>query len=155
MSDATRDQAYEIMMTLNKTARDIMVKYRVHACTDVTGFGMLGHLLEMTQGSNVCARIRTDCVAVIEEAVEFARLGILPAGMYRNRSFAQEWVDEGSVALEIQDILYDPQTSGGLLMAVDREDARQLTDELKSQIPTAGMIGEIGIYKGGRRIFLL
>ena len=154
VSDETRERAYEIMMTLNKKARDIMVKYRVHACTDVTGFGMLGHLLEMAQGSNVCIRIRTDSVDYIEEALEFARLGILPAGMYRNRSFAQEWVDEGSVSLEIQDILYDPQTSGGLLMAVDPDDARLLYEELKGQVPSARIIGEIGAYKGGKRIFL-
>ena len=110
--------AYRLMTTLNKAARDVMVNYRVHACTDVTGFGLLGHLCEMVQGSGVAAELRVADMDLIEEAVELARMGILPEGMYRNRAFAEQTVDEGDTELCLQDILYDPQTAGGLLMAV-------------------------------------
>ena len=112
--------AYRLMTTLNRAARDVLVKYRVHACTDVTGFSLLGHLLEMAQGSGVQAVVHADRVDVIPEALELARLGVLPEGMYRNRSFAAPWVDPGEVPLHRQDVLYDPQTAGGLLAAVDR-----------------------------------
>ena len=115
--------AYRLMTTLNRAARDVLVKYRVHACTDVTGFSLLGHLLEMAQGSGVQAVVHADRVDVIPEALELARLGVLPEGMYRNRSFAAPWVDPGEVPLHRQDVLYDPQTAGGLLAAVDPDDA--------------------------------
>ena len=83
------DYAVKLMTTLNKGARDIMVKYDVHACTDVTGFGLMGHLLEMVQGSEISAEIHTDSIELIDEALSAARMGILPEGMYRNRSFAE------------------------------------------------------------------
>lgn len=154
VSRECRSRAYELMMTLNKGARDVMVKYRVHACTDVTGFGLLGHLLEMTQGSDVQAVVDVKGLDLIREALEFAGLGILPAGMYRNRSFAQEQVDAGDVLLAVQDMLYDPQTSGGLLMAVDSADAGALCDELKGCVPSVQSIGRITAYDGGKRILL-
>ncbi|MDD5944865.1 MAG: selenide, water dikinase SelD, partial [Clostridia bacterium] len=120
------DYAVKLMTTLNKGARDIMVKYDVHACTDVTGFGLMGHLLEMVQGSEISAEIHTDSIELIDEALSAARMGILPEGMYRNRSFAESYVDAGDTELAVQDMLYDPQTSGGLLMAVSPSDADRL-----------------------------
>ena len=146
--------AYRLMTTLNKTARDVMVKYRVHACTDVTGFGMLGHLYEMAQGSDVEVELQTDKVDFIPEALELARIGILPEGMYRNRAFAACGVDEGEVELCKQDLLYDSQTAGGLLMAVAAEDAKALFEELKTAVPSAQWIGTVREYQGGKRIFL-
>jgi selenide,water dikinase len=153
-SQAGMDLAYRMMTTLNKAARDAMVKYRVHACTDVTGFGLLGHLFEMTQGSDVEAELCVDAIDLIEEAVELARMGILPAGMYRNRTFAEDGVDAGGVELCRQDLLYDPQTAGGLLMAVHPEDAEALFAELQGCVPSAQRIGVIRDYQGGKRIFL-
>ena len=146
--------AYRLMTTLNRAARDVLVKYRVHACTDVTGFSLLGHLLEMAQGSGVRAVVHADRVDVIPEALELARLGVLPEGMYRNRSFAAPWVDPGEVPLHRQDVLYDPQTAGGLLIAVDPGDADALFTELRQCVPSAQRIGEIQAYQGGARIFL-
>ena len=146
--------AYGLMTTLNKSARDAMVKYRVHACTDVTGFGMLGHLYEMAQGSDVEVELHTEQVDFIPEALELARIGILPEGMYRNRSFAECGVDAGTVELCKQDLLYDPQTAGGLLMAVDPADADALFAELKECVPSAQRIGVVREYLGGARIFL-
>ena len=144
----------DLMMTLNKAARDAMVKYRVHACTDVTGFGMLGHLSEMATGSDVEITLHVDGVDLISEAYEFAQMGLLPAGMYRNRSFAEKYVDAGQTELAKQDMLYDPQTSGGLLIAVDPADADALFAELKDSVPSAQRIGTVSEYHGGARILL-
>jgi len=144
----------QLMTTLNKAARDIMVGFHVHACTDVTGFGLLGHLTEMTQGSGVEAVLDVGAIDLVGEAGELARTGILPAGMYRNRSFAEPWVDAGETPLWRQDLLYDPQTSGGLLMAVDPADADALLSALWDAVPSARRIGRIGDYRGGKRIFL-
>lgn len=146
--------ANQLMTTLNKVARDVMVQYRVHACTDVTGFGLMGHGTEMAQGSGVELHIDTAGITVIPAALEFARMGVLPEGMYRNRSFAEAQVDPGDVALALQDLLYDPQTSGGLLMAVHPEDADALLAELSGKVPAAQRIGTMEPYRGGKRIFL-
>ena len=153
-SEAAMDLAYRLMTTLNKAARDAMVKYRVHACTDVTGFGMLGHLYEMAQGSGLTATLWVDNVDFIPEAEELAKMGVLPEGMYRNRSFAQEAVDPGDTPLYRQDLLYDPQTAGGLLMAVHPDDAQALFDELKGCVPSARRIGTMSPYQGGKQILL-
>ncbi len=146
--------AYRLMTTLNRAARDVLVKYRVHACTDVTGFSLLGHLLEMAQGSGVRAVVHADRVDVIPEALELARLGVLPEGMYRNRSFAAPWVDPGQIPLHRQDVLYDPQTAGGLLAAVDPDDAEAVWEELRDCVPSAQRIGEMAEWTGGARILL-
>ena len=158
-SPALTERMEQVMMTLNRAARDVMVRHKVHACTDVTGFGMLGHMLEMAAGSGVqiCVDLQAAQAQVIPEAWEFAEMGILPAGMYRNRHFAQEQVEDCSLrdqraalwpqelqkpvhgqdqrvtlwSQTMQDLLYDPQTSGGLLMAADPEDAPQLLADLQ------------------------
>ena len=143
-----------LMTTLNKSARDAMVNYRIHACTDVTGFGLLGHACEMAQGSGVELELHVGDIDLIPEAVELARMGILPAGMYRNRAFAEGEVDAGNTELCRQDLLYDPQTAGGLLMAVDPADAEALLAELRRCVPSAQRIGSVGEYRGGKRIFL-
>lgn len=154
VSEETMAYAKQLMTTLNKGARDVMVKYRVHACTDVTGFSLMGHGLEMAQGSDMEIEIDTSAIDLIEEAKGFAEMGVLPAGMYRNRTFAEEWVEAGDVPLAVQDMLYDPQTSGGLLIAVDREDADAMYEELKSAVPSAQRIGSVREYRGGKRIYL-
>lgn len=146
--------AVRLMTTLNKSARDAMVKYRVHACTDVTGFALLGHAVEMAQGSGVELHIDVPAVDIIPEALELARMGILPEGMYRNRGFAEVHVDAGVVELAYQDVLYDPQTSGGLLMAVDPADADALYAELAAAVPSAQRIGRVEAYRGGKYIHL-
>lgn len=143
------------MTTLNKAARDVMVKYRVHACTDVTGFGLLGHGSEMAQGSGVRLVIDAGKVPFLPEAIDLARDGLLPAGVYRNRDFAQDTVDAGKTELAVQDLLYDPQTAGGLLIAVDPADADALEQELTEKIPDAKRIGFCEVYDGGAGIKLL
>jgi len=91
---------------------------------------------------------------LIEESLELARMGILPEGMYRNRTFAEAAVDPGDTELAKQDLLYDPQTAGGLVMAVDPADADALLEALKNAVPSAQRIGEVAEYRGGKRILL-
>ena len=153
LSDEGKALAYRLMTTLNKSARDCMVKYRVHACTDVTGFGLLGHLYEMTQGSDLTAVLDTSAIHIIQEALPFAEMGIIPEGMYRNRSFAEQAVDAGDTPLAVQDVLYDPQTAGGLMISVHPEDADALYEELKTAVPCAQRIGVME-RAGEKRILL-
>jgi selenide, water dikinase len=154
LTEETAAHMNRLMTTLNKSARDVMVRHRVHACTDVTGFGLLGHGFEMAQGSDVELHISVGSVDLLPEALEFARMGVLPAGMYRNRTFAEPAVDAGTVETAVQDLLFDPQTSGGLLMAVAPEDADALLAELAPVVPSAQRIGTVSPYGGGKRIFL-
>ena len=148
------ERVTRLMTTLNKGARDVMVNYRVHACTDVTGFSLMGHGLEMAQGSDTELHIDTSRIDFLPRALEFADMGILPAGVYRNRNFAEPFVDAGEVPLNVQDALYDPQTSGGLLIAVDPADAEALYAGLRETVPSAQRIGTVEPYRGGARIIL-
>lgn len=154
-SEKSMEAVFRLMTTLNKAARDVMVKYRVHACTDVTGFGLLGHMLEMAQGSGVKMRLDVKNIDLLGEAVELARMGLLPEGMYRNRAFAEACVDPGDTPLWIQDVLYDPQTAGGLLMAADPADAEELLQELAGRVPSTQRIGDVEIWEDGAWILLV
>ena len=138
------DRIYAQMATLNKTARDIMVGFDVHSCTDVTGFALLGHSYEMAQGSNCSIHIQVAQVPYHAEALELASMGFVPAGAYRNREYAQNAVSvRGQISLAMEDILYDPQTSGGLLFALPREEADACLGVLKRSIPNAAVIGYV------------
>lgn len=154
VSEETMAYAEKLMTTLNKYARDCMVRYEVHACTDVTGFGLLGHGCEMAEGSDVEIVLDVSAIDLIEESLALARMGILPEGMYRNRKFAECHVDPGETELAKQDMLYDPQTAGGLLIAVSPADADALYATLKECVPSAQRIGIVREYRGGARIFL-
>lgn len=145
---------YARMTTLNRAARDTMVQFRVHACTDVTGFGLLGHALEMAQGSGVQINLDVSTLPIPPEALELARMGILPEGMYRNRKYAEPFVMADGIPLEIQDTLYDPQTSGGLLIAVDPNDADALAETMQKTVPDACRIGTVSEYSNGPHIIL-
>ena len=148
------DRAIAVMSTLNKGARDCAVRYRVHACTDVTGFSLMGHMLEMMQGSDVSARVETGAVDFLPRVLEFANMGLLPAGVYRNRAYAEPFVDEGTLPLMLRDALFDPQTSGGLLIAVDPKDADALERDLKVSVPSAQRIGVV-VSKNEKSIYLV
>ena len=135
---------YRQMATLNKTARDIMVNYPVHSCTDVTGFGLLGHSYEMAQGSGCTLHIESGRVPYHPEALELADMGLIPAGAYRNRDYAQPGVKVcAEIPLALQDIFYDPQTSGGLLIALPAEAAGACLAEMQARIPQAARIGYV------------
>lgn len=132
------------MTVLNKAARDVMVKYPVHGCTDVTGFSLMGHSYEMAQGSGCTLHIRTESVPYYREAIECAEMGFVPAGAYRNREYAGMGVKlRGEVSRAMQDILYDPQTSGGLLISVPREEGLRMLEEMHAAVPDAALIGYV------------
>lgn len=119
-----RDRAVIQMSTLNDKAGQAMVSVGAHACTDVTGFGLLGHLAEMAEASGISAEIDSQVVPIIPEAREYAHMGLIPEGMYANWEFRASMVDAESIDEDTMAILYDPQTSGGLLIAVapDKEE---------------------------------
>lgn len=138
----------DIITTLNRGARDIMVRYRVHACTDITGFGVMGHLLEMAQGAGVAIDVDAAAFEFLPRAREFAAMGIVPAGAYRNREYAQASADLSGVPLDVADLLFDPQTSGGLMICVDAEDAPAMLAELAAdpRVPVAVEVGRVLPY---------
>lgn len=138
------DRIYKQMSTLNKYARDIMVEYDVHSCTDVTGFALLGHCFEMAQGSDCSIHIDTSSIPYHKEAYELADMGFIPAGAYRNREYAEAGVKvEGDVSRAMQDICYDPQTSGGLMFAISNTEAEQCMIQLKEANIDAAIIGYV------------
>ncbi len=138
-------QITELMARLNKQAASIMANYCVHACTDVTGFGLLGHLAEMVIGSGQGVQLWADDIPIIDDAVAYARMGLMPAGAYHNKQFRQSMVSyTESIDPIVIDILFDPQTSGGLLMAVAQQQAQALLADLhRNQVPEAAIIGRI------------
>jgi selenide,water dikinase len=133
------------MAALNRDAAEVMHRYRVHACTDITGFGLLGHLAEMVVGSGCSLRLSADTIPILPEAIEYAAMGLLPAGAFKNREFRESMVEfSSSVNPLLRDLFFDPQTSGGLLICVDRADARQLIGELHANgIEAAAIIGDV------------
>ena len=144
VEQALLEKLYVQMSTLNKYAHDVLVNYSVHACTDVTGFALLGHSLEMAQGSGVTVHLKAQDVPYHKEAYEMADMGFIPAGAYRNRDFAEAGVRVvGAVARALQDIFYDPQTSGGLLCAVPAAEAEACLAELQAVAPGTQIIGYV------------
>jgi len=146
---AVMDRVYKQMTELNRAACETMRKYRVHSCTDVTGFGLMGHSCEMAQGSGYTLHLTAGNVPIHQEALEYADMGLVPAGAYRNRDFAEHAAEvRGGISRAMLDILYDPQTSGGLLIAVDERDGEALLRELQGRIPAAAMIGYVTENEG-------
>ena len=140
----TMHAIYKQMATLNKTARDVMLRFTVHSCTDVTGFSLMGHSFEMAQGSGMSLHIDALSVPFHMEALEFADMGFIPAGAYRNRTYAEGGVlKKCEIPRALEDIFFDPQTSGGLLIAVAEKDAKDCFAALQAEIPNAAQIGYV------------
>lgn len=138
------DRACQAMMALNKAAAAAMVEVGAHACTDITGFGLLGHLHEMAKGSKVGARIRFEKTPIYPEALEFARQDLVPGGSRSNLSFLEpvlRFADD--VTLPERLVLADAQTSGGLLMAVAPDRLAAMVAALEARGVLAAEIGEI------------
>ena len=142
---AVTDKVTRAMATLNRAAALTMQEFSVHACTDITGFGFLGHLAEMVVDSGHGVRIKAAQVPMYPEALEWAAMGLIPAGAYNNRNFRGAFVDFGAkVPQRVQDLLFDPQTSGGLLIAVAAGEAERLVDALKARgVESAAIVGEV------------
>jgi selenide,water dikinase len=134
-----------LMAALNRSAAELMAGYTVHACTDITGFGLLGHLAEMVVGSGCGVRLEAGRVPLIDQALEFAGMGLLPAGAFKNKEFRSAMVEfDPAVDPVLRDLLFDPQTSGGLLICVTAEQADDLVADLITHgIPDAAIIGEV------------
>lgn len=121
----------EVMVHLNKYAAKSFECINVNSVTDITGFGLLGHALEMAKASNVSIEINSKDVPILDEAIDMANMGIIPAGMYRNKEYISKDVNIKNIDSTIEDILYDPQTSGGLLVSVNEELADKLVEDMK------------------------
>ena len=138
------DKLYAQMSTLNKYAHDVLMRFSVHACTDVTGFALWGHALEMAQGRDATIHLQASAIPSHAEAYEMASMGFIPAGAYRNREFAEAHVKVvGNIPLPLQDICYDPQTSGGLLCAVPETEAQACLEELQKAAPASTRVGYV------------
>ena len=137
IADAAHVQAMiESMLALNRAACEAMLAREAHGCTDVTGFGLIGHAREMALGSNVTLEIAAAFVPFLHGALEYARQGAIPGGLNNNREFAASCVEGSS---EYDDLLYDPQTSGGLLISLPEAAAA----ELERALPDARRIGRV------------
>lgn len=146
MAEEEHNQAMiQSMCTLNKNASQIMSRFEVHACTDITGFGLLGHTREMVNGSGCMVRIYSQKIPLLEGALKYAQTGLVPGGAYRNKEFIKDIVTGiESIVPELQDLLVDPQTSGGLLISLPPDQAVQFLKNLSDQqdLPAA-IIGEV------------
>lgn len=126
------NKAVKYMTQLNKYAYDIAKTYNINACTDITGFGLIGHTFEMAEGSNVSIYLDSSSIEYIDGAEEFAKMGLIPAGAYRNRKHVEGKVQALTDKEDIIDLLYDPQTSGGLIYSLPELEALKLLGELKN-----------------------
>lgn len=141
-SEAAMEQAITSMTTLNKYASQICRKYEIHACTDVTGFSFLGHLHEMLDG-RLSAVVYADQIPVIPEALAYADEFLLTAAGQRNRNHVEQFVKFQNVPFAMEEVLFDPQTSGGLLIAVKDSDTVELLAELQQAGLPAAVVGEL------------
>lgn len=141
-----------VMATLNRDAAEVMVNFPVHACTDITGFGLLGHLAEMVEDTGVGVHIQADSIPMLPETLNYAGMGLVPAGTFKNREFRECMVEfDHSIDRLIQDVLFDAQTSGGLLICVDKESADDLLSALeKKGIHEAANVGAVVAEPKGR-----
>lgn len=144
-SEEAREEVIRVMTSLNRKAKEVAEHYDVHSCTDVTGFGLAGHGVEMAKGSGVTLEIFVKDLPVQKEAPELARMGLIPEGAYRNRSYTENEVDFGETEEYIRDIFCDPQTSGGLLFSVSLKDGECIMKDLENaRLETAfGIIGRV------------
>lgn len=142
-SEEAKDMAVKSMSTLNKYAGEIVTKYPITACTDITGFGFLGHAYEMASASDVSFNLYWDKIPYIKEAKEYAEFGLVPAGAYSNRDYIEENFQFQNVPTYMQDILFDPQTSGGLLISCKKEDAKNIMEELNKLELQSAIVGEV------------
>lgn len=144
-SEETIANVTRSMSALNRTASEVMQEIGCNACTDITGFGLLGHACEMIQNSEVGLKIRASSVPIFAEAVQFARMGMIPGGTYRNKEFRSRMVKVAAGLPDYMlDILFDPQTSGGLFISVSTPKADILLSGLhKAGVLEAAIVGEV------------
>ena len=144
ITQAQFELALKAMATLNKYARDAAAEVGVSACTDITGFGFVGHACEMADASGCTFEVRAADFPLFPEAARLAREGIVPGGAYNNREHVGEKLSfADSVPLELQDVISDPQTSGGLLLSLPEERAPRLMALLAEAAPDSAIVGRV------------
>lgn len=138
------EQAVKVMTTLNKYAKDAVGKVGVNGCTDITGFGLLGHGLEMASASQVSLKIDHKKIPLIKGTLEYAQMGLVPKGAYSNEKYIGNRVKFADyIEREMVDILFDPQTSGGLFVSVAKDKVDTLLEELRNTPTEYAVIGEV------------
>ena len=147
-SDVAYKKSVEVMTYLNKYPADIITKYDISSCTDITGFGLIGHIYEMAKPSNKTFRLYKDSIPYIEEAKELAIQGFVPGGSYRNRDYAKGEYELVDVEPWLRDILFDPQTSGGLAFTCKATDYMDIMSELEKLPIKSEVIGRVEDFNG-------
>ena len=139
------------MAALNDKASTLMQEIGVHACTDITGFGLIGHSVQVAQNSQVGINFNIAAIPIFPEATEFAQRGLCPGGLHRNREFYSTAVSiSDEVPTPVRDVLFDPQTSGGLLICLEPNKAELLLNKLRQAgTEDAAIIGEVVSEPGG------
>jgi selenide,water dikinase len=145
VDDKLAQRLTDCMTALNKKASELMQETGVHACTDITGFGLLGHVVQLADASQVGLEFQLDKIPYFSEVIEFSREGMCPAGLHRNREYYSCKVEiSDEIAEHVRDVFYDPQTSGGLLICLEAEKAETLLERLKEAgVAEAAIIGEV------------
>ncbi len=145
ISPAARDEVYAHMATLNARAGQAVLQVeQVHACTDVTGFGLLGHAFEMTQEGSVTIRLHGRALPLMREAREMAEMGVIPSGAYRNQDYVRPHLTLLPGAEQVLlDLASDPQTSGGLLVSLPPDQAERLLALLRPFAPWSAIVGQV------------
>lgn len=141
------EKAVEVMAYLNKYAGEIITDYNITSCTDITGFSLIGHAYEMAEPSKKTFRIFKDAIPVIKEAKEYANMGLVPAGCYANKAYLQGKYLLNNVESFMEDILFDPQTSGGLLISCKEDEYIEILTRLEKLKVESAVIGRVEDFK--------
>jgi len=140
----TKARLTKQMVKLNDKAAEVMVSLGAHACTDITGFGLIGHACEMAENSGVAIELYLDKVPFIREVMQFAQMGLIPEGMYANEEFRAHMVEGSQADEDLMAILYAPQTSGGLFIAVSPEKADKMVEQIRQAgDEQAAIVGQV------------
>lgn len=144
-SSSAVKEAQMVMASLNRIAKRVTERYHVSACTDITGFGLLGHCVEMAEASDVTFELKVKDIAYMADAIDYAKMGLVPAGTYKNRGYSIGKVETGSIEECYVDLLYDPQTSGGLLLSVSPDDVEGMMRDFEhaGMETTVSIIGKV------------
>lgn len=154
VDSSVESQLIQQMAMLNRKAAEIMVPFEVNACTDITGFGLIGHACKMAENSEVSIELFVDKIPLIDKALEFCRMGIIPRGAYSNRNYYDAKVGKNDVKEELMDLYYDPQTSGGLFISIPEQKAEEMLNCIKQAgYKEAAIVGRV-LKNGENRIIL-
>ncbi len=127
------DEVVTVMTSLNKKAKEVIENYPISACTDITGFGLAGHAMEMAASSKVTFEIDVNKVPYIDGALEMAKMGLVPAGTYNNKDYISGDVEDCNIEECYLDLMYDPQTSGGLLITLPESEVENIMKDFENK----------------------